>query len=74
MTEAGRRELEGRIETYKRRYKMVLKNMAVAVSSEIEAMQSDSFEPSTSIDSTAFQLIEMASALRSLMEVEDGER
>jgi hypothetical protein len=67
--------LEDRIKSSRRRYRDALKNLeAMAQRCWSLGMDDDSIEPSLSIESAAFHLIQESNQLRALLEVEDSIR
>lgn len=64
-------DLNGRISSYKRRYKRTLQDMLLTIQSEIEHLDDSNFEPSSSTESAAFHLIQESNRLKSLLEVDE---
>jgi hypothetical protein len=67
------RDLNGSIERQKRRYKSVVEDMKAVIQAESQRLGESNFDPSHTVDSTAFRLIQEINALRALLEVEETE-
>lgn len=65
------RDLDGTIKSYKRRYKKRVSDMILMLQGELHHLDDDIFEPSSSIESGAFHLIQENNRLKSLLEVEE---
>lgn len=68
------RNLEERIGSHKRRYKRTITDMITVLQGELKHLDDDIFEPSSSIDSTAFHLIQECNRLKALLEVEETDQ
>ena len=66
------RTIEDHIKSAKREYRKVLIDLNLLIQQEFSAIGEDDFIPSTAIDSNAFQSIQHANRLRSLMGVDHG--
>jgi len=63
--------LRKRIEVQRRHYFKALKLMQSVINGELEVIDDDTFKPSISIDTVAFQLIQSLNQIKSLLEVEE---
>jgi hypothetical protein len=62
--------LNKRVEIQRRHYAKALMNLECIIKGELEGIDGDAYEPSTAIDSAAFQVIQRLNQLKALLEVE----
>lgn len=63
-------DLISRIGSAKRRYKKEMESMIFVLQRQLEAIDHDDFEPSSAVDSGAFNLIQEGNRLKALLDVE----
>jgi hypothetical protein len=68
---ANKLSLESRKAAYRRRYKRTVKELLMMLQSEIEALDDETFEPSTAIESTLLHVIQEGNRLKALLEIEE---
>lgn len=68
------RDLAGRKQSHKRRYKKILQDMILMIQGELGVIDDDDYEVRhNALETSAFQMIQEANALKALMQVEEQE-